>query len=344
MSSGTTPGIRRGSFSFLGAFAVVAAIILGACGADDDGLGPVESAPASAPSTASATDTGLAAVVDQFREDEILHLLQVRVTNHGDVTYRISSMQLDWPGLTTVDPTPRDTLVVPGQTIDVPIDYGTAVCAEHPPGADEPVPTTAATAVATVTPDGATSAEQVTIPVTDELHIFDRVFPSSCRDQRVEAAVAMRFGDSWTPSSIDGRPALAGTLDVQRSEGDEAVTINSVGGSVLLDVHAAGGATPALSLAPGSASAQIPVVIDQSGNCSGHALTESKKTFILPVEVVLGSDAPIPYEVTIDVAARPQFTDMINTACGLGTELTPELELSRARGRGPWPACRGTAR
>ncbi len=54
------------------------------------------------------------------------------------------------------------------------------------------------------------------------------------------------------------------------------------------------------------------MVIGQSGNCTAHALAESKKTFILPVEVVLGDDPPITTEVTIDVGARPQFNDMIN--------------------------------
>src|SRR3954452_8767988 len=252
MSSGTTPRIRRGALSFLGAIAVIAALTLGACGSDDDGLGPVASAPASAPSSAPPVAAGLTAVVDQFREDEILHLLQVRVTNDGDVAYHIARMQLDWPGLTRVAPTPRNTLVVPGQTIDVPIDYGRAVCAGDPPGADESPPDVPAVAVATVTPEGSSTPVQATIPVTDSLHIFDRIFGPSCRDQRVEASVALQFGETWTPTTTpDGHPALAGTLDVERKHTDQPVTIAAVGGSVLLDVHAAGDAEPALVLAAG---------------------------------------------------------------------------------------------
>jgi hypothetical protein len=317
MNSGSAPGARRGPFPFLGAVVVAAALVLAACG-DDDGLRPPPSTPGVAAGSVGTTPrgTGLTAVVDQFREDEILHLLQVRVTNDGDVAYHIASMQLDWPGLTRVAPTPRDTLVVPGQTIDVPIDYGRAVCAGDPPGAGESPPDVPAVAVAIVTPEGSSTPVQATIPVTDSLHIFERIFGPSCRDQRVEASVALHFGETWTPTTTaDGHPALAGTLDVERTRTDQPVTIAAVGGSVLLDVHAAGDTEPPLVLAAGQSGAQIPVVIAQSGNCTGHALTESKKTFILPVQVVLGDEPAVPYEVTIATTSRPQFNDMINAAC-----------------------------
>ena len=268
---------------------------------------------------APPNELGLNAVVDQFREDEIVHQLTVRITNHGSTGYHLSSLQLDWPGITEVPPTPRDTLLAPGQTVDVSIDYGSAVCAEEPPGADERPPAVPAAAVATVVADGSTDVADTAIPVADQLHIFDRVFPSSCRDQRVESAVEMRFGDAWTPTTAaDGQPALAGTLEVQRVDHDTPVTIETVGGSVLLAMHAADDVRPALVLRPGAASGQIPLVVEQSGNCAAHALAESKKTFILPVEVVLGDDPPLFYEVTVPVADRGRLTDMINAACGVG--------------------------
>ena len=100
----------------------------------------------------------------------------------------------------------------------------------------------------------------------------------------------MRFGDTWTPTTaVDGQPALAGTLEVQRVDHDTPVTIETVGGSGRCwRCTPADDVRPALVLQPGAASGQIPLVVEQSGNSATHALAESKKTFILPVEVVLG--------------------------------------------------------
>ena len=92
---------------------------------------PTTAAPTTEPSTTEATTTtaadpvttssvapatpnelGLRAVLDQFREDEILHLLQVRVTNTSDTKMRLTSVQLDWSGMTVVAPTPQLSLII----------------------------------------------------------------------------------------------------------------------------------------------------------------------------------------------------------------------------------------
>ena len=179
MSNAAAPGSRRGPFALLTTLA------LAACGSGG-GAAPAPTATAVVATSLQAAppnDLGLNAVLDQYRPDEIAHLLLVRLTNHGTTTWHIGSMQLAWPGLTTVAPTPRDTLIVPGQTLDVPIDYGAAVCAGQPPGADEQTPTTPIAAIATVTPAGSTAAQQTIIPVADQLRVLGRIFPSSCRDR-----------------------------------------------------------------------------------------------------------------------------------------------------------------
>jgi len=268
---------------------------------------------------ATPNELGLRAVVDQFREDEILHLLQVRVTNTSQSKVRITSVQLVWPGMTVVAPTPRSDLLSPGQTLDVPISYGVAVCSQTPPGIDESPPDAPAVAAATVKPGDSGPGVATQIPIADQLHIFNRIFGPSCRDQRVQDAATITFGPTWTEVTEDGVPGLAGTIIVERNHGDKPVALTDMRGSVLLSVHATReSSTALLTLQPGTARREIPIVIVESGNCFPHALAESKKTFILPAEVSLDGEPPLVYELTIDTADRSQFGAMINESCGVG--------------------------
>jgi len=268
---------------------------------------------------ATPNELGLRAVLDQFREDEILHLLQVRVTNTSDAKIRLTSVQLDWPGMTVVSPTPRSDLLSPGQVLDVPISYGVAVCSETPPGVDETPPDAPIVAVATAKQGDAGPDVTTEIPIADQLHILGRVYPTSCREQRIEDAVSIQFGDTWKPVTEDGVPGLAGTVVVERNHGDQPVALTDMSGSVLLSVHVDRESDDALlTLEPGTSRRELPVVIVESGNCFPHALAESKKTFFLPVEVSLDGEPPLVYELIIDVADRARFGVMINESCGVG--------------------------
>ncbi|MEO5901924.1 MAG: hypothetical protein ABIR68_17600 [Ilumatobacteraceae bacterium] len=325
----------------------LALLALVGCGSDDDALptlpptttsvASISAASTTAASTTAASTTlvesattvaipaatpnalGLAAVVDQFREDEIAHQMQIRVTNASATKVRLESMQLDWPGFTVVAPNQHSYLLSPGQTLDVPVDFGVAVCAQDPPGVHESTPSAPAVANAMLVPGDAGSAVADVIPIADRLHIFDRVFPSDCRDQRVASAVDIHFDATWMPTTRNGATGLAGTLEVVRRRAGPRVVLTRLDGSVLLVVHAATEAQPeVLALEPAARMASLPVVVVQSGNCSGHALTESKKTFYLPVQVSIDGEPSLPYELVLDPAVRPQFTTMINTSCAVG--------------------------
>jgi len=268
---------------------------------------------------ATPNELGLRAVIDQFREDEILHLLQVRVTNTSDRKIRITSVQLVWPGMTVVAPTTRSDLLSPGQVLDVPISYGVAVCKETPPGVDELPPDAPALAAATVRPGDTGPDVGTYIPIADQLHIFNRIYAPSCRDQRVQDAASISFGPTWTEVTEDGKPGLAGTIIVERNHGDKPVALTDMGGSVLLSVHATRESSAALvTLEPGTTRRELPIVFVESGNCFPHALAESKKTFILPAQVSLDGEPPLVYELIIAVEDRAQFGRMINESCGVG--------------------------
>ena len=98
-----------------------------------------------------------------------------------------------------------------------------------------------------------------------------------------------------------------------------SIVVTRLDGSVLLRVDPQDtNADPILRLAPGTDSAELPIVIEQSGRCDAHALAESKKTYILPVEVSLDGERAIAYDLIIPVALRGRFGDMINQSCGVG--------------------------
>ena len=135
-----------------GLVAVVLAVLVAACGSGGPtvtGPAPTDSAASGATMPEAGTPTvvpGLTAILEQYREDEILNLLQVKASNHSTSSVDVLDLRLDWAGITANDPLDRGVLVSPGQRVDIPINAGRAVCSD-PPGADEQPPAGPAVAV-----------------------------------------------------------------------------------------------------------------------------------------------------------------------------------------------------
>lgn len=278
---------------------------------------------APAPSTTLATDaSGLAATLEQYRSSVVEHRLEIQFVHRGSRAVSLTDVRLVWPGLTPVAPAADPLLVSPGQIVDRTVGYGEAVCADPPTG-DERTPSAPAVAEAVATwPDTGETAP-VRIPVTDVRGILARVYEPDCRRQGLTAAVT----PTWSPELIemtlpDGRAALAGAFRLDRPAGADpstAVRVTALSGSVLLAVTPTEDAGPTLlTLAAGQASAVLPVVFSQSGNCAPHALAESKQTFLLGVTFVVGDRPEVVVDVVPDAASKDRLTAMINRACGVG--------------------------
>lgn len=315
-------GYRRARRTAAIAIVAVAAAAAGSasCGSGT-GAEPVPSAPATAAggtTTLAANGDGLAATLEQYRSDLVTDQLMVQVVHRGPRAVRLSALRLVWPGLEPVPPSRRSDLVSPGQTVDLPIDFGESVCAS-PPRGDEPPPAEPAVAEATATWADTGETTTVRIPVTDTRRILARVYPPSCRRQSVTSAAAPSWEPAWTDVTLaDGRPGLAGTLRLDRRLGTDPVRITAVAGSVLLTVTPAPGAGgPLLVLDPAADAARLPVVIAQSGNCAPHALAESKQTFLLPVTFVVGDRPDVVVDVVPDDASKARLNAMINHSCGV---------------------------
>lgn len=265
---------------------------------------------------------GLAATLEQYREDEVLGLIQIQVVNQSNRAVRLSDVRLVWPGLRDGGPGAAGQLINPGQIIDLPVPLGDAVCGEPPRAEDRP-PAAAAVATALASwPEG--GSERVQIPITDQRGVLARVFRPGCTRQSVSYTVSVSFDARWSEATAaDGAPVASGVLRLHRERGDAEVTVTGLNGSVLLSIEAAppvgDGAPEALvSLPAGQPEATLGVVVRQSGRCDPHALAESKHTFVLPVVLRVGDAAPVSIDVMPDDAAKAQLGRMINRACGVG--------------------------
>jgi hypothetical protein len=297
-----------------------------ACATDEPDVAPPVTATVAVPAASTSEPhpvgqavriPGVTAILEQYREDEIQGLISVKTTNRSTSTIVFEDLRLVWPGIAATEPYVRSTQLSPGIRLDLRVQQGTAACGD-PPATTSIPPTAAAVAIGNATIDGA-AATLVEIPIDDEDAILPRVFARSCQDQRVRWAADIRFGDSWTTSTTaSGEPAVLGTLELRRNRSDETLTITEINGSVLLRIGAVTPSQPVATLAPGDDAATIPIRIVQSGNCADHALAESKKTFIIPIDLAIGADESLAFTVRFDTAAQQVLNPMINESCGVG--------------------------
>lgn len=321
--------MTRPSFVLTVGLMAVSAVLAG-CRADRADTSP--SAPP--PATVTATPTtpvpgearpdertievpGLAAILEQYREDEIQRLISVKTTNRSTSTVQFRDLRLVWPGLDDTQPYVRSTQLAPGVRFDLRVHQGEAVCGS-PPDVDAVPPADAAIAVGHASIDGAPPV-LVSVPVDDEDSILSKVFRRSCQEQYLRWAADLQFGNTWThTTTASGEPAVRGTLELRRKSSDAPLAVTRINGSVLLRITAERPSDPIATLGPRDDAVSIPIVIEQSGNCSAHALAESKKTFIIPIDVAVGDRDPMAYVVTFDLASQRLLNDMINASCNLG--------------------------
>ena len=171
--------------------------------------------------------------------------------------------------------------------------YGPAVCSD-PAQVTDPVPDVPIAATAE------TSAGPVTFPVTDPLDVLRRLYQPSCERQAIDDAVAIEFGTEWVDAGSDP-PRLDGTLILTRNRPDAEVTVTGLSGSVLLLLDAEG--LPA-TLPVGEDRMELPVSVS-NGRCDGHALGESKQTYLFQLGVrVDGQDADRLLVPDVDLQER----------------------------------------
>jgi len=296
------------------ALAAVVSLLFG-CAATGE---PADSAAApSDPSGSAAEPTapvatppvpGLRALAVRLRTDVAIGgQFQTRITNTGSDPFRVLAVSLDSPGFERLPFAGRPADYNPGATIDLPTEYGPALCGEGV-GVD-PV----FSALQVQWADG--RLEDVRVPLEAPDDIIDRIHDEQCHALALAAAVGVALG-GFSPAELDGRAALQADITLTRGENTEEIALTELRGSVVFDVSFAEGSEPAPAMAADQRELVVPVVVRMTGRgCDAHVLGETKQPFLFPY--FLSFDGGQPQYGILDVSPeqRDALWSYVEVAC-----------------------------
>jgi hypothetical protein len=230
----------------------------------------------------------LVAVPTQNREDPAKNQFQVQIHNGTRQRYDLAGVQFVWDGFTT-EPSERDTIIVGGQVIDLPVPFPGADCAGAGLPAEMP-PLDAARVVLSLD-DGST----VDVPVVDQWHLARKLYLEDCERQAIEAQVAIEWV-GLHEAEFEGRPVTAGELRLTRRAGTGDYTVVSVSNTIPYEFMAVdtGVGEPVITLPADADVASIPIRFLES-RCDPHALAEIKQPTKFIAQVRLGDGSEHPY-------------------------------------------------
>jgi hypothetical protein len=271
------------------------AVLTAGCAASAE---PAADAPSSTTPSAGPTVPavpGIAAEAVRQRTDEAIGgQVQVRITDTGDEPFTVTSVALDSPGFVPVAPRAASTEFEPGRVIDLPVKYGEPRCDT----AAEP----AAARLTVVRPDG--TSEDLRVPLAAE--IMTRIHEEECAVLALLEVVSVDVVDL-----ADEDDAVTGQLRLTRREGSDPVTVSRVGRSVILDVTAD-------ELPDGMAGDEdefsTPLRFT-SATCDPHALAETKKPYVFPLEVAVGDGDPVAIDLPVDEELRQRLEALVDRVC-----------------------------
>ena len=259
--------------------AVLAALLLGGCATP--ATPDMPSAPA------------LAVVLEQSRDNENRHLLQVALRNDGAEPVEVVRLQLRSPAFTGVAPTLREDVLAPGRRLAFPVAYGAADCRGSGP----------ATVVVGHRRDGVLHEAELDVPADDPL--LTRLHERECRLAALGRTAALSFA-GWTREAGTARAELVLT----RLRGRTPVAVTAVDGSVILTVRPVG----PLPLVLDGPEVRLPVAVNPS-RCDPHALAESKRTYAFSLAVRYGDGPPLTVVARPDPADLPLLEQLVLDVC-----------------------------
>ncbi len=278
-ATGRAPG-RAAGRAAAAALATALAVVVAGC--------------ASAPPPA-----GVAVRLEQSRDNENRHLLQVVLTNDGDAPFEVARLQLRSSGYGEVPPTVRSDVVRPGLRTAFPVEYGRADCRRDAPGPTSVV-------VGRRTADGLVD---VRLPVPDDDPLLPRLHRRECDLVRLAEAVQVGFAPGWRRVG----DTAEGELVLRRAPGAPPVELQTLEGTVLLTLR-----TPTeLPLSLEAPRTVVPVVVTVS-RCDVHALVESKRSLDVPWVSSLDGAEPLTSTVRPGPAGRALLQELIGDVCAPG--------------------------
>ncbi len=280
------------------------------------GTSPDQSAPPASLNTTAESGTGaieeltqtaLHVTVTQYRLDEGTRKINAQLTNRGAAPVTVTGVRLVWAGARRLPPTPKDTVVAPGQTVDLQTRYGSAYCRSLP----------ARHASFRVTMQGGT---EVTLAVDRAgRRLLGRLGRADCAARQLRQTASISFGLHYRQVIVAGEEWLRGALIVRRASAVRGraspVYVEDLLGSVLLTLRPAVRAALPAKLSPGDEVLTIPVLIGSTHRCDAHALSQSSQTFLLSVFARVGNHATQRVIVSPDRAAQGRAGALLDRVC-----------------------------
>lgn len=218
---------------------------------------------------ASAERPELTLAFAQWLPDEGTGRAMLRVTNDSAQELEVTGAGLHWSGYDDfVDE--QDSSLAPGQTLDLRVTLPEANCEE---GA-EPI-------VGVVRMPSTEVSEELT---DDGQQFLRHLWQRGCEADLVRSQVSISYGDDFRLGTVDGEPAVVGSLLLERGSGTETVTALGAAGSVLYDVQLGARVTAP----PDQQVTRVPLQIRAANRCDEHARGQAT--------------APFTYRITLRVA------------------------------------------
>lgn len=303
------------------ATAATVAVLAGLAGCGPAPVPPDGEGPPQASATVASQAPLLQVTLRQYRRDEARRFVQVTVTNLGPRAVDVLEVRLDATGFASLEPTVKDAVLLPGRRVDLPVPYGETRCRDLPAGG------AAALVHLVVRPEGARNGEESVLELDQgSLDLLDRVRDADCAQQELRRAVTVGFGSQWLLGRDGAVPALHGSVELRRGQGEGDVALTQLGDSVILSVRPLGAADAGdalagdavLRLPPGEDLAGVPVVVT-APRCDPHALAASQRTFVFPLQLSL-EGGPESYTVLEpDATGLVALQGLIDLACSPGS-------------------------
>ncbi len=299
----------RGRWSAGAAVAVGLLLVLGGCTGGDANGGATGSTPTSG-STAGAAHVRLTATVVQQRADIGTRRIGLELTTDAKTTVHVDQVQLEASAFEAQPPTAKDTDFTPGRTIDLTVDYGDPVCR---PGLS---PRGATVIVDYTTERG---SGRLRLPV-DPLGIEEltQLYDDGCAHAALVDAASLTYRTPFRRAVVNGQQSLVGALVLTRpADGGSGrrVVIDSILGSVLLELDPAERQPDVVRLDPDEASAVVPVLIRGNDRCEPHALSSSQQTFIFTAIIRVGSGGPHTEIIEPPMSLQAQAGALLRDVC-----------------------------
>ncbi len=289
------PALLAGVLLLLAAFV--------ACGEDDDGEDETpttaESSRTSIPSTTTAPAPvgGLVATVEYSRLFSLQRELGLGLQNVGDTPVVVRSFQLVTPLFEPAAFAQREVLLpAHGRRLVLPVPFGQARCDGDPEERFGAV----------VRVDDGTELN-LDAP-EDHAGTLGRLHHRECAARAVQDKVAVVFGDDWEADGL----TISGEIRLEQRVAGVAASLDQVVGSVIFRLRVDHD-EPLLRVGAERGVDRASVTITTQ-RCDGHALAESKKTFVFLTWVSVDGAEPVPVELHPEGAARAALEDLLH-AC-----------------------------